>query len=489
MEDRPEAEAAAEGAANGEAHADGVADGEARADGGADGEPTTESAAGGEPGTDSAAGGEAPSEGSEAAAGGEERAGGGARREPRSDSGPRRDARGDSGGGDSRADRTVPLRKLVELAAKYAEVGPPLADLCFAIGESEVAEQLVRLGTQGGGGAGSVEYWFVAANAARRQRRYDDALRATVEAVQAFAASPGVALGDEGESRFLHLVRLGFATLMFDVRDLSSDTEFARALGQNLPVLQERLGSSSFYRTLLAQTLWFTDKEASEREWDKADELGDHETTWNARGTWYNEAEHDLEKAERAYRRGLEKVPASALLMHNLAQILLEKARRPGVSADEVRRRLNQATELLRAALRQDAPRLRRHIHATRDRVEDLRRTLPPLPPRGDRDRGPRDNRYDNRYARDRGGPPPDRAAAGGDRGHDRAAGGDRAPAGDRSHDRAPGGGGGGDRDRGPRRPRESQPSQPKQKFLVDGTVSLGEMILAKLKEKEQEKG
>jgi tetratricopeptide (TPR) repeat protein len=394
--------------------------------------------------------------------------------------------RGDASGGESRADRTLALRKLVELAAKHGEIGPPLAELCFAIGESEVGNQLVRLGTQGG--ASGVEYWFVAANAARRQRRYQDAIRATVEAIQALAAQPDAPLGPDGESRFLHLIRIGFATLMFDLRDLNADPEFSKALAEGLPKLESRMGTSPFFRSLMAQTHWFTDKEASEKEWDRADELGDPETTWNARGTWYHEAEQDLDKSERAYRRGLEKVPTSALLMHNLAQILVEKAKRPGVSPDEARRRLNQATELLRSALRQDAPRLRRHIHATRDRLEELRRTLPAPPPRPDR--GPPRDR--DRFARDRGPGPgggdrpqshdrgPDRDHRGPDRdqrAHDR----DHRPP-DREQHRPP------DRnDRGPRRPRESQP-QPKQKFLVEGTVSLGEMILAKLKE-QQEKG
>jgi hypothetical protein len=49
---------------------------------------------------------------------------------------------------------------------------------------------------------------------------------------------------------------------------------------------------------------------------------------WNARGTWYKEAERDLDKAERAYRKGLEKVGGSGLLMHNLAQVLVERAER-----------------------------------------------------------------------------------------------------------------------------------------------------------------
>lgn len=419
------------------------------------------------------------------------------------DAEPARGGRG--GGGETRADRSIPLRKLVELAAKYGEIGPPLAELCFAIGESETGDQLVRLGTQGGAGGG-VEYWFVAANAARRQRRYADALRATVEAVQSFAATPDQSLGAEGESRFLHLIRLGFATLMFDIKDLTAEPGFATALAEGLPKLEGRLGTNAFFRTLQAQTLWFSDKDASEREWDRADELGDPETTWNARGTWYNEAERDPDKAERAYRKGLEKVPTSALLMHNLAQILLEKARRPGLAVEEVRRRLNQSTELLRSALRQDAPRLRRHIHATRDRVEELRRTLPPPPARsggdnrdrrpgggpGDRDRRPGGGRPGGNYARDRGpgGYGGDRGGHGSHQQQQQQAAGDRggAPA-----DRGPSADRGPAPDRGPRRPpRDSQQpprqQQPRQKFLVDGTVSLGEMILAKLKE-QQEKG
>ena len=148
--------------------------------------------------------------------------------------------------------------------------------------------------------------------------------------------------------------------------------------------------------------------------------------------------------------------------MHNLAQILVEKAKRPGISPDEARRHLNQATELLRSALRQDAPRLRRHIHSTRDRLEELRRTLPPRRRAADRD--PRPAR------------PP-------------APQGDPARAG-RLVAAGPGGGGGPRpprrRRRGRRARRASSPRQPEQKFLVKGTVSLGEMILAKLKEKEK---
>jgi tetratricopeptide (TPR) repeat protein len=361
-----------------------------------------------------------------------------------------RERGGHRGGGG--ADRIIPLRKLVELAARYPEVGPPLAELAFAIGESEVGNQLVRLGTDRE--APHIEYWFVAANAARREKRYDEVIKIIVEAVRSVGARETL---EEGEGdRLLHLVRMGFATLMFDLHQLTPDAEFVRAMTEGLPVLEPKLGQVPFFRTLMAQTLWFSDREASEREWDRADELGDAEATWNARGTWYNEAEKDSEKAERAYRKGLDKAGDSALILHNLAQILVEKAKRPGIQPNEAHRYLNQATEMLRTALRQDAPRLRRHIHSTRDRLEEFRRKLPPAERRGDRppryqggprDRGPGDRRPQTQ------GPP--RQSQGGPR-------------------------------QGP--PRERPPVGPEQKFLAEGKMSLGEMILAKLKEKESAK-
>jgi tetratricopeptide (TPR) repeat protein len=384
--------------------------------------------------------------------------------EPRRGGGERRGG-GGGGGGRGGADRIVPLRKLVELAAKYPEVGPPLAELAFAIGETDVGNQLVRLGTDRE--APHIEYWFVAANAARREKRYDEVISIITQAVRSVASRGEFEAGEE--ERLLHLVRMGFATLMFDLHQLSADAEFVQAMSALLPALEPKLGSIPFYRTLMAQTLWFADREASEREWDRADELGDAEATWNARGTWYHEAEKDLDKAERAYRKGLEKAGQSALLLHNTAQILVEKARREGIQPNEAHRYLNQAVEMLRTALRQDAPRLRRHIHSTRDRLEELRRKLPPAERRG----GDRP-RYQGSGARPQGpgGPGPRRE------GRPPQSGGPRPP-------RQGGGGGGPRQDRPPREQREQRPVGPEQKFLVEGKMSLGEMILAKLKEKE----
>ena len=443
----------AQAAASGEA---GAARGgaQAAASGGAEAATSgeTQAAASGE--AQAAASGEAePAKGEKAAASAETEAEPDRRaRDQEARPQPARDRRPGRGGGD----RLVALRKLVELAAKYPEVGPPLAELSFAIGEAEIGNQLVRLGTDRE--QPHIEYWFVAANAARREKRFDDVLRAVIDAVHAVATRPDEALAPGDEDRLLHLVRIGFATIMFDLRQLDRDSDFVRAMTEHLPAIESRLGKNAFYRTLLAQTLWFSDREASEREWDRADELGDDETTWNARGTWYNEAERDLDKAEKAYRRGLEKARGSALLMHNLAQILVEKARRPGIAPESAHRLLNQATEQLRLALRQDAPRLRRHIHATRDRLEDLRRALPQPERRGG---APRQGR------------PRDARGPGGGRPQGRPGGGP-PPAG-----RAPAQGGGRqDHGRGERRRPE--------KFLSEGTVSLGEMILAKLKEKER---
>ncbi|HEY8145074.1 MAG TPA: hypothetical protein VIG06_20480 [Kofleriaceae bacterium] len=383
---------------------------------------------------------------------------------------PRRggDRRGGGGSGRGGADRIIPLRKLVELAAKYPDVGPPLAELAFAIGEPDVGNQLVRLGTDRE--TPHIEYWFVAANAARREKRYDEVISIITQAVRS-VASRGELEEDE-EERLLHLVRMGFATLMFDLQQLTADAEFVQAMAALLPALEPKLGQIPFYRTLMAQTLWFSDREASEREWDRADELGDDEATWNARGTWYHEAEKDLDKAERAYRKGLDKTGQSALLLHNLAQILVEKAKRPAIQPNEAHRYLNQAVEMLRTALRQDAPRLRRHIHSTRDRLEELRRKLPPADRRGGG--GDRPPRYQGSGPRPQGGGP-------GPRGGDRREGRPPGPGGGPRQ----GGGGGGPRPNQDRPPREQRPVPPEQKFLVEGKMSLGEMILAKLKEKE----
>lgn len=335
--------------------------------------------------------------------------------------------------------RSAPLRKLVELAAKYPEIGPPLADLSFAIGETDTGNQLVRMGTERD--EPELEYWFVAVGVARREKRYDDVLESVSQAVKSIAGRPDKTLAAEEQDRLLHLIRTGFATLMFDLGQLEADAPFITMLGEAMPGLDDRLGQSPFYRTLKAQTIWFSDRDASEAEWDRAVELGDSETTWNARGTWYNEAEKDPDKAEKAYRKGLEATPNSALLMHNVAQLLVDKAKQPDLPTKDAHRLLNQATELLRQALRQDAPRLRRHIHATRDRLEELRRKLP-APPR--KDSKPRHQGKRNDSPRPKNGQKQDRPA------------------------------------------KRSGGAPPQQQFLHQGTVSLGEMILAKLNEKKK---
>jgi predicted RNA-binding protein with RPS1 domain len=279
------------------------------------------------------------------------------------------------------------LMKLLELAAEHPEIGPPLAGLASKIGQQAFADRVVRLGLEHE--ARGVEYAFVAANAARRDGRYEDALRFTVDAVRAFAAAPQTALTADDGPHLLHLVRNGFATLLFDVKDLEAPLAktFVGGLGEHLPGLEARLGADAFYHVLVAQTLWFQDRTRSENEWERAAELGEPEHTWNARGTWYKEAEKDLAKAERAYRAGLDKVPQSALLLHNIAQLMVEKAAAAETSSEDAWRLLKDANEMLRAALREDAPKgLRRHVHVTLDRLNDVRSSLPPRPSKRQRE-------------------------------------------------------------------------------------------------------
>lgn len=286
-------------------------------------------------------------------------------------------------------DPSPELTKLVELSAKYPEIGPPLADLCFKIGQPQHANRIVRMGLEGD--APGLEYYFVAASAARREQRHEEVFRLAVDAVRAFVDAADDAITPNDGQRLLHLVRQAFATLMFDVKDVSGQPGFTRDIAAELARLEPRMGTDPFYRSLLAQALWFEDRERSEQEWERAAELGEPEPTWNARGTWYREAEADLDKAERAYRTGLEKAPASALLLHNLAQVLVERARGVEDDPELIRRLLKEADKLLRAALREEGPKgLRRHIHATRDRLNDLRASLPPRERRGNVDDGSR---------------------------------------------------------------------------------------------------
>jgi predicted RNA-binding protein with RPS1 domain len=282
-------------------------------------------------------------------------------------------------------DTTPELLKLLELAAKHPEIGPPLAELAFKIGKNELAERVLRLGLDGP--TPGLEYFFVAANAARRAEKHDECRAQVLAAVKAMAAAPEDKLAPDDGPRLLHLVRVAFGTLMFDQKDVNADPAFGPALAEALGALESRLKDDPFYRSMLAQALWYVDKEKSEVEWERAVALGEPELTWNARGTWYKEAEHDTERAEKAYREGLKQVPGNALLLHNVAQILVDRASKPDRDVEVARRTLREAEELLRAALRDENARIRRHVHATRDRLVELRASLPPRPPRAKEER------------------------------------------------------------------------------------------------------
>lgn len=336
-----------------------------------------------------------------------------------------------------------------------------------------------------------------------------------------------VVIDHDESTRLLHLLRLGFSTLMFELDNVKAAPGFIEALGSGLPKLEPFLGEDPFFRTLIAQTLWFEDRERSEAEWDRAAQGSDSDFAWNARGTWYKEAERDLVKAEKAYRKGLESAPRSSLLLHNVAQVLLDRADRSKDDPRTVNRLLNQAEELLRSALRESASKNRRHIHATRDRVSELRREFPrPRRPKhdGPQGRGPRNRRPDDgprpggndrRGQRrndspdggrdggkrdDRGGGPRKDSNAGGggsrggDQGGDRNRGRGRRPRrqeGDnRGGDRRREGGaprGRGDR-RGPRDDRgDRRDSRSNDKSETPAKFNLGDMLAAKFK-KEQDK-
>ena len=375
-----------------------------------------------------------------------------------------------------RADLKPELRRLVELVVALPEIGPPLASLAFKVGHSDIAEQIGAMAQEGERAA--VEFHYVAAHAARREKRFAEALAAAERAIAAVAAAPLETRSAAEDSRLLHLVRLGFAIALFDLEDVGAARPMARALLEAESALEPRLAGDAFYRTLRAQALWFEDREASEAEWERAAAEDDVEATWNARGTWYKDAEADAEKAEKAYREGLERAPDSPLLLHNVAQLLVARAGDAGADAAVVRRLCNQADELLRRALRQDT-KLRRHIHSTRDRLFELRRSLPAPAP--NQARGPR-SRGGGGGSRERSG----RGAPGeGARGPRGGEGGARGRQGARAQGR---------RDDGPRdaskpsqegRPATAPEGGDANDFLRSGKMSLGDLLRAKLEEKK----
>lgn len=280
-------------------------------------------------------------------------------------------------GADATGSPKLALLKLIDLAVEYPKIGPPLAELAFKIGQTELANRIVRMGLDREGPG--LEYYFVAAHTARREHRYADARKLSVEAIRTFVGTPEPELASDDGERLLHLVRLGFSTMLFDEKDPNADPGFVAQLASELPALEPRLGSEAFYHALLAQTLWYQDREQSEAAWERATSLDSTESAFNARGTWYKDADKDLDRAEQAYRKGLEIAPTSPLLLHNVGQLLVDKAERPDVDLDQARRLLREADQHLRAALREESPKgLRRHVHATRDRLTALRASFPP---------------------------------------------------------------------------------------------------------------
>lgn len=265
------------------------------------------------------------------------------------------------------------VRRLMDFVTKYPEIGPTVAELSFKLGFHDVGSRIVRMGLESEGDR-DIEYYFVAAELARREGRYDDALNHVLEGLDASTQGADT----PPTHRILHLVRLGFAVLMFEINDVSARPEFSANVLQHLKALEPYFSEDPFFYTLLAQASWSRDREASEAAWDKACSFAERETTWNARGTWYKEAEKHLGRSEEAYRRGLKETPTSALLMHNLGQVLMDRASDPAVDATKAHDWARQADRLMRKAIRAtQQPRLKRHIRENIERVQRFRAQLP----------------------------------------------------------------------------------------------------------------
>ena len=233
---------------------------------------------------------------------------------------------------ESTADVGPELERLLSLAVRYPELGPPLAALAFKAGWRGFAERVVSAGLAGDGHARGVEYFTLMVQTARREGRFQDVLTVVRDAVREFMGHeiPGA---NEG-ARLLQLVRQGFSTLLFDLKDPKADLDFVSALAEAWGGLESKLSEDPLFHVLKAQILWYVDAEAAETVWHHAADMGDVELVYNARGTWAKDAERDAGAAERIYRAGIKIVPNSGLLLHNLAQLLIDRAG-PETSATE----------------------------------------------------------------------------------------------------------------------------------------------------------
>lgn len=294
----------------------------------------------------------------------------------------KRSRRGKKGGSQGSSSPSLPdvsfeLNRLFELATKYPEVGAPLARLAMKIGYQHLGERLLTMQLNKEIEERGVEFYRVAADLARKEGRSQDVLEHVLGGVESVKGRGEETTADE-RTRLLHLVRLGFAVLLFDLEDIQGAPEFSTGLAADLPAIDALYEEDPFYKTLCAQALWFEDRERSEEAWEEAVALRDAETSWNSRGTWYKEADRDFARAEWAYRRGLRALPTSIILKHNLAQVLMDRVQHEGAELKQIRSWLDESEALLRQALRHERRHsMRRHINGNVERVKALQADLP----------------------------------------------------------------------------------------------------------------
>ena len=261
-----------------------------------------------------------------------------------------------------RVNLRIELKKMIEFVAKYPEIGPTVSKIASKVGEESTARRISAMGTESG--QLRAEYYAVASHSARHQRNYDEALKLVREGIDSLETP----LPKDDYGRFVKMVKTGFAVLLFNKDRLDAAPAFTDGLAQALDRFAESFGEDADFLSLYAQALWLTDIDAAEKVWDRATTAPKNESSWNARGTWYKEVAKDLSKAADAYRKGLEKNKASALLGHNLAQVLIDLAKEDEEKQGSL---YAEADRLLRDALRNSKRRgYRRHIHETLDRLK-----------------------------------------------------------------------------------------------------------------------
>ncbi len=175
-----------------------------------------------------------------------------------------------------------------------------------------------------------------------QESMYDQAFQYVARAIEAASRQPS--LPEPQRAALLKLVQRGFQVLMHEIKDVQAgNVPFLTALRDHFVGMP---WTAPAFFVLRAQTRWFSDRTEAEADFERA--VGEDESphSINSYATWVKDIDGDLARAETLYRTGLKQFPVSALLLHNLALVLLQYVDDDGKRSAEAASLVSKAMKL-----------------------------------------------------------------------------------------------------------------------------------------------